>query len=154
MERYKSNQNPDTARKLAYQLLIRIEQDKAYPGLVLDQALNKTELSAKDKRLVTELVYGTIRRQGTLDWIIAQFAKKQTKIISTKLKLILRLGIYQLLYLSKIPAFAATHEMVKLAKISGLSRYAGFVNALLRRVAENRDSIEFPEKSAGLIRNG
>ncbi|MFB3896466.1 MAG: 16S rRNA (cytosine(967)-C(5))-methyltransferase RsmB [bacterium] len=151
MSKPKPNKNPGNARKVAYQALLRIELDKAYPGLVLDRLLSKTELSNKDKRLVTELVYGTVRRQGTLDWIIAQFAKKQTKSISIKLKLVLRLGIYQLIYLTKIPAFAATHEMVKLAKQSGLSRYAGFVNAILRRVGEYRDQIKYPEKSEGLV---
>ncbi|MDI6784283.1 MAG: 16S rRNA (cytosine(967)-C(5))-methyltransferase RsmB [bacterium] len=146
--------NPNlSARELAYQLLLRIERDKSFAGLVVDKALDKTELSARDKRLVTELVYGTIRHQGTLDWVIAQFAKKQKKIISFKLNIILRLGIYQLLYLTKIPAFAATHEMVKIAKQTGLTRYSGFVNALLRRVAENRDRIQYPDKTKDIVKH-
>jgi 16S rRNA (cytosine967-C5)-methyltransferase len=148
----KQNKPQVSARWVAYQALLRVDRDKAYAGLVLDTALNKSELSARDKRLVTELVYGTIRHQGTLDWLIAQYARKSNKWISARLKPILRLGAYQLLYLTKIPEFAAVHESVKLAKQAGLTKFTGLVNALLRRIAENRDRIQYPDKALDIVR--
>ncbi|MCX7918609.1 MAG: 16S rRNA (cytosine(967)-C(5))-methyltransferase RsmB [bacterium] len=148
----KSSTRKPSARLIAYQVLLRVEQDKAYAGLALDSALAKSTLSNRDKRLVTELVYGTIRHQGTIDWLIGQYANKSDKWISLKLKLILRLGAYQLLYLNKIPEFAAVHETVKLAKQSGLTKFAGVVNAVLRRLAEHRDRIEYPDKTVDMVR--
>ncbi len=93
----------------------------------------RSPLSPQERRLLTELVYGTVRRQRTLDALIDQFAQKPAQQQPPDLRLILQLGLYQLRYLNQIPASAAVDTAVELAKTNGLKGLAGFVNGLLRQ---------------------
>ncbi len=104
----------------------------AFADVALDQALRQTDLPAIDRHLATELVYGSIRRQRTLDALIDQFAKKPARQQSPDLRLILHLGLYQLRYLSHIPPSAAVDTTVELARQQGLEGLTGFVNGVLR----------------------
>jgi 16S rRNA (cytosine967-C5)-methyltransferase len=124
--------NDDTrqARQIALDALRSI-QHGAFADVAVDKALRQSELGTADRRLVTELVYGSIRRQRTLDALIDQLAKKKTQ--PPDLRLILHLGLYQLRYLNQIPASAAVNTTVNLAKQTGYSGLAGFVNGLLRQ---------------------
>jgi len=97
---------------------------------VFDQALAGARLSPADRRLCQELVYGVIRWQATLDWLIARKTREITK--NPTLQNLLRLGLYQIFWLDRIPDHAAVHETVELAKRLGHSSRTGFVNALLR----------------------
>lgn len=101
--------------------------------MALDQALNQAALSEPDRRLLTELVYGCVRRQRTLDALIDQLGKKTSQQQPPNLRLILHLGFYQLRYLSHIPPSAAVHTTVDLAKHNGFAGLAGVVNGLLRQ---------------------
>lgn len=95
--------------------------------------LQQTSLSSPDKRFLTELVYGTIRRQRTLDALIDQLGKKLSHQQPPDLRLILHLGLYQLRYLNQIPTSAAVNTTVELAKQNGFANLAGVVNGLLRQ---------------------
>ncbi|PZV09833.1 MAG: 16S rRNA (cytosine(967)-C(5))-methyltransferase [Leptolyngbya sp.] len=105
-------------------------------GSFADDILAKTlqqDLSDLDKRLATELVYGTVRRQRTLDTLITQLGKKSSDRQPPNLRLILHLGLYQLRYLTQVPPSAAVNTSVELAKKNGFAGLSGVVNGILRQ---------------------
>lgn len=108
-------------------------QRGTFADVALDQVLHSSTLDQRDRRLVTELVYGSIRQQRTLDALIAQFSQKSNPKYPVNLQLILRLGFYQLRYLNHIPPSAAVNTTVELAKTNKLSGFNGFVNGILRQ---------------------
>lgn len=118
-------------RQLALNAL-RAVQRGAYADIALDRALQQSRVAAVDRRLVTELVYGSVRRQRTLDACIDRLAKKKSHQQPPDLRLILHLGLYQLRYLDHIPPSAAVDTTVELAKQNGFKGLAGFVNGVLR----------------------
>ncbi len=126
------------ARQLAFQVLKQIQRG-AFADVALDRTLNQVNLPERDRKLATELVYGAIRRQRTLDAIIDQLAKKPANQQPPALRLILHLGLYQLRYLDQIPASAAINTTVELAKQNDLAGLSGFVNGLLRRYDRQPD---------------
>ena len=105
----------------------------AYADVALDRVLQKVDLPDNERRLVTELVYGSVRRQRTLDYIIDGLAKKKSHQQPNLLRTILHLGLYQLQFQERIPPSAAVNTTVQLAKDNGFSGLAGFVNGLLRQ---------------------
>jgi 16S rRNA (cytosine967-C5)-methyltransferase len=104
----------------------------AFADVALDRFLSQANLSPVDRRLATELVYGSVKRQRTLDAIIDHLAKKKAHQQPPDLRTILHLGLYQLSYLSHIPASAAVNTTVELTKHNGFAGLTGFVNGLLR----------------------
>ncbi len=119
-------------RQLAF-IALRDVHKGAYADVALDRVLQKIDLADCDRRLVTELVYGSVRRQRTLDTLIDQLAKKKSHQQPQDLRTILHLGFYQLRYQERIPASAAVNTTVQLAKENGFSGLTGFVNGLLRQ---------------------
>ncbi|MDZ8085019.1 MAG: 16S rRNA (cytosine(967)-C(5))-methyltransferase [Nostoc sp. DedQUE12b] len=119
-------------RQLAF-IALRDVHKGAYADVALDRVLQKVNLPDNDRRLVTELVYGSVRRQRTLDTLIDQFAKKKSHQQPQDLRTILHLGFYQLRYQERIPASAAVNTTVQLAKENGFAGLTGFVNGLLRQ---------------------
>lgn len=105
----------------------------AYADVALDRVLQRANLSAPDRRLVTELVYGSVRRQRTLDTLLDQLATKKSHQQPPDLRSIIHLGLYQLRYQQRIPPSAAVNTTVQLAKDNGFAGLAGFVNGLLRQ---------------------
>ncbi|BAY09636.1 16S rRNA (cytosine(967)-C(5))-methyltransferase [Calothrix sp. NIES-2098] len=122
----------DNPRQIAF-LALRDVHKGAYADVALDKVLQKVKLQDIDRRLVTELVYGSVRRQRTLDALIDQFAKKKSQQQPKDLRTILHLGLYQLCYQERIPASAAVNTTVQLAKENGFAGLTGFVNGLLRQ---------------------
>jgi len=120
------------SRQLAF-IALRDVHKGAYADVALDRVLQKVSLPDCDRRLLTELVYGSVRRQRTLDTLIDQFAKKKSHQQPPDLRTILHLGFYQLRYQERIPASAAVNTTVQLAKENGFSGLTGFVNGLLRQ---------------------
>jgi 16S rRNA (cytosine967-C5)-methyltransferase len=105
----------------------------AFVDVAIDRILNKTNLANFDRRLVTELVYGSVRRQRTIDAIIDKIAKKKSQQQPKDLRTILHLGLYQLRYQERIPASAAVNTTVDLAKENGFPGLTGLVNGILRQ---------------------
>jgi 16S rRNA (cytosine967-C5)-methyltransferase len=105
----------------------------SYTDMVVDRLLSKFELSAVDRHLFTELVNGIVRRKRTLDAIIDQLAKQPAHRQPPDLRQLLRLGLYQLRYLDRIPESAAVNTTVDLAKANGLTGLAGVANGILRQ---------------------
>ncbi len=122
-----------SARQLALSTLRAIYHKGAFADVALDRTLRKHALSSADRRLLTELVYGIVRRQRTLDALIDQLAKKKAHQQHPDIRIMLHIGLYQLRYLDHIPDSAAVHSTVELVKQSKLGRLKGFVNSLLRQ---------------------
>jgi 16S rRNA (cytosine967-C5)-methyltransferase len=106
----------------------------------LEAALAQSRLSAADRHLCQELAYGIVRWQGTLDWLIARKTKARAQ--KPLLQNLLRLGLYQIFWLDRIPDHAAVHETVELARQSGFHSQAGFVNAVLRGYLRESDATQ------------
>ncbi len=131
------------SREVALNIINRVIIDGAYSNIVLSKELNESDLSDKDRALVTELVYGTIRRKNTLDIIIGNFVK-DISVMEVEVLNILRMAIYQMHFLDKVPEFAACNEAVELAKkISEQS--SKLVNGILRSYTKNPDDIQIKE---------
>lgn len=133
------------AREVAMKVIYEVEFEGAYSNMALKKALNNTELTKQDKSLITNLVYGVINRKLTLDFVIEAYSRLKLKKISKYILIILRLGLYQLMYMDKIPESAAVNESVKLARRYGHGASAGFVNGILRSYIRN--GIEIPEEN-------
>ncbi|XHX80415.1 MAG: 16S rRNA (cytosine(967)-C(5))-methyltransferase [Stenomitos frigidus ULC029] len=130
-------QNP---RQLAF-LALRSVHQGAFADVALDKTLQQAKLTnLLDRRLLTELVYGSVRRQRTLDAFIDQLAKKPAQQQPDDLRTILHLGLYQLCFLNQIPASAAVNTTVDLAKQNGFVGLAGFVNGVLRQYVRLREA--------------
>ncbi len=126
---------PLSARAVAIGVLARMRQTDAYLNVVLDSALDEYRLrDPRDAGFVTELCYGTTRREMTIDSILMRFVDRKLSSIEDKVLAALRIGIYQLTFL-KTPAHAAVGDTVDALKQVGLARAAGFTNAILRQVA-------------------
>lgn len=132
------------AREVALKVLLEFEKAEAYSNLLLDSELKKIELSDLDKAFVTKLVYGVITYNRTLDFIVSKLSKIKLKKISKPILNTIRMGLYQMYYLDKIPNSAVVNESVKLAKKYGHQASANFVNALLRN-ASNKAKDNFFE---------
>ena len=140
MNEIAKNGQKQNIRLLAVKALSDINRNGAYANITLQDYISKHNLADLDRRFFTELVYGVVRRRNYLDAIIVHFAKRPLKKLSSMVVEVLRLGIYQIIYMDKVPESAAVNESVKLAKklTRGLS---GFVNAILRSVIREQDSI-------------
>ncbi len=125
------------ARRISWEVLQQLERQKTFLDTILDSALNQSALPSRDRSLVTELVYGVVRHQARLDWVIQQHLRSPKQKIPTWLKCLLYLGAYQLLYLDRIPSSAAVNESVQLAKSRAGSKIGDFVNAVLRAIAKD-----------------
>lgn len=133
----------DKAREVALKAVYKIDIEEGYSNIVVKDILkeNKEKLNQKDISFISELVYGTITWKLTLDEIIMKYSSIKIKKISPWVLNILRIGIYQIVFLDKVPKSAAVNEAVNLAKKYG-NKSLGFVNAILRKV-EKEDYLEF-----------
>lgn len=134
----------DRARETALKTLYKIDKNEGYSNIILNEELEKSKknLSEKDIGLISEIVYGTITWRLTIDEIIKKYSKIKFKKLSLWILNILRMGIYQIIFLDKIPKSATVNESVNLAKRYGHKSSANFVNAILRKV-EKADYEEF-----------
>jgi len=122
-----SSKNP---RQFAAQILQQRRPNGEFIESLLDKGLAAAGLSPADRGLCQEIVYGVVRRQGTLDWLIAR--KTDGREQKTALQNLLRTGLYQIFWLDRVPPHAAVHETVEIAKHLGFGPQAGFINAVLR----------------------
>ncbi|MBR3249294.1 MAG: 16S rRNA (cytosine(967)-C(5))-methyltransferase RsmB [Clostridia bacterium] len=126
----------DKVREEAVKCLYKIEKENAYSNIILDKTIknNQKKFNNRDIGLITELVYGVTNWKLTIDEIIKKHSKIKLKKISPWIMNILRTGIYQIIFLDKIPKSAAVNESVNLAKKYGHKGSSSFVNAILRKV--------------------
>jgi 16S rRNA (cytosine967-C5)-methyltransferase len=135
----------ESARSLAVDILNRIDQAGLFAEPLLDQALSRGALTdAHDRRLLTEIVYGTLRMRGRIDWVIASFYKGDQTTMDCSVRNILRTALYQFFFTDRIPAFAIVDEAVKLVKAMHPTA-SGLVNAILRNVIRTEKEIPWPD---------
>ncbi len=131
-------------RQTAFRVLHRIEHDRAYSNLALDAELKQSG-GGGSAAFVTALVYGVTERKITLDYILSDFLKQPIKKLRPEVLTILRMGVYQIRFMDKIPVSAAVNESVKLAKKNGCAYASGLVNSVLRKVAAGKTV--YPDES-------
>jgi 16S rRNA (cytosine967-C5)-methyltransferase len=142
---------PRSVRQLASEILLKVEVRKAYADILLDQALKTPTLDDRDRALLTELTYGTLRWRGSIDGQLSRYLRQSLAKTDPLIRNLLRLSVYQLLFLDKIPDYAAVNEAVELAKIHGGGKTAGLVNAVLRnflRQQAGADQVVIDDSSA------
>ncbi len=142
MGEFVSSPNP---RRAAADLLLRVEQEPVFADQLIDRELSLGLLQGPDRGLFTELVYGVLRRRGTLDHVIGQFSKQPPEKLEPTVLILLRTGLYQLLYLNRVPVSAAVNETVNLAAAM-IPRAKGFINAVLRSADRGRERITYPDR--------
>ncbi len=137
----KKSSNP---RKGAFFVLLRAQKAGQDPGRLINDYLKHACFETRDRSLLTELVYGVFRQQGFLDWQIDQFSR--VKKLKRPIRLILRLGLYQLLFLDRIPDYAVVNTSVNLAKEEDGIASGRLVNGLLRNLLRSKENLPQPSK--------
>jgi 16S rRNA (cytosine967-C5)-methyltransferase len=133
------------ARDAAVKALCRIERDKAYANLVLSIILDNPSLNPQDRGFATELTYGTLRHKGRIDWILNQFLSQPLEAQLLFIRNLLRITVYQLLFLPNIPQAVVCSESVKICKRNVKTRHlVPLVNALCRKMTRMIPSLEYP----------
>ncbi len=134
------------ARKTALFILNSLDkQHKTLDRILEDVFAGNPHFSRRDRSLLYALTYGVLRWRGALDWIIAYFSKTRLNKIDPRILNILRLGLFQIIYLNKIPVFAAVNTSVEMAKSLSAPWIAKFVNALLRNAVRGYKKVPFPD---------
>ncbi len=130
-----------TARELAVTALVQWERDSTFSNIMLDNLLKNASLSKTDAAFATRLVYGTLERLLTLDWLLEKNSRQPLKKCHPSVRAVLRVGAYQLVFMKKIPASAAVNEAVGLVKRMRQAHAAGFVNGVLRAVDREHERL-------------
>ncbi len=134
------------AREIALFILNSLDERGETLDTILEEVFSEDALLSKqDRALAYALVYGVLRWRGRLDWIIRHFSKAPLKKISPDIMNILRIGLFQMTHLNRIPVSAAVNTSVEMAKSCGASWTVRFVNGILRNVAREYETVPFPD---------
>lgn len=124
-----------SARQIAFEILLKIEKDKAYSNLAIDSAVKAYCNDSTDCAFISYLVYGVVERKITLDYVVSKYLDKPINKLKKDVLICLRLGAYQILFSQKVPQSAAVNESVKLAKNNNCQYASGMINAVLRKIS-------------------
>jgi 16S rRNA (cytosine967-C5)-methyltransferase len=133
------------ARTLAHEVLVRVEATEAFADVLLGHRLAETTLPPADRSLATRLVFGTLAWQGRLDHHLGSLVRTPLTRLDPPVRVALRLGLYQLLFLERIPAYAAVDSSVRIVRREAGAGAAGLANAVLRRAAANVAGLALPD---------
>jgi len=136
---------PTRTRLLALRVLERVQRASAFADIALNVALTRSGLSAPDRAFATELVYGTLRWRGRIDYLLEQCLDRDLEKLEPLVATALRLGAYQIVFTDGVPATAAVDESVRCVRAAGVERATGLVNAVLRRLATEHARIPLPK---------
>ena len=136
---------PTAPRLIAIRVIERVQRAGAFADLALHHALVQSRMPPADRGLATELVYGTLRWRGRLDYLISKALDRDLAKLEPLVTSALRVGAYQLFFSDRIPANAAVDEAVRCVRAMGLERATGLVNAVLRRLARDGEGYTFPD---------
>jgi len=151
VEEHKINDLYSGVRGLAVKILNRVERTDAYLERLLDNEMRNSELNGHDKALLYEIVHGVIRWMGRLDWVLNGFYKGQFSKAIPNLKNGLRVALYQILFLDRVPDYAAVDEAVEFVKKLQGQKPANLTNAILRNIVRSKNAIRFPDSEEDLI---
>lgn len=138
------------ARQVTLDALLEIENMGGYSNRVLNRLLTESELGHADRRLTTKLVYGVLENRDLLDHIIRQYISFRINKLDPAIRNILRMGIYQIVFMENIPDSASVNEAVNLAKLYK-KRYSGFVNGVLRSFIREGKTYSLPDREKDLL---
>jgi 16S rRNA (cytosine967-C5)-methyltransferase len=142
-------------REIAVSAVNAVLTGDVYSDTILDVLFSKEEtpaknltkyLTKKDKALTTEITYGVLRNLGRIDFILSHFSKRPLKAIDDKVLNILRVALYQIVFLDKVPSYAAVNEAVELAAIFGKRSAGSFINGVLRSALRSLDTVKYPSE--------
>ncbi len=131
------------ARKITQKALCEVQINGAYSNITLNKFLSESDLSSEDKSLASAIFYGVLDRCITLDYVLSKYVKTPIKKVDATALTALRVALYQIMFMDKIPESAAVNESVKLVKSSKSKHLSGFVNGVLRNIL--RDGISLPQ---------
>ena len=132
----------NNVRKIAIDLFLNSRKSGEYIDRLLNKSLKNSKLLLRDRNFLTELVKGTTRMGGLLEYYIQELIKGNIKNLKIPLRYIMTTGLYQILYMDSVPTYAAINESVELAKIYGNGKDSGLVNAVLRNFLRRRTELE------------
>ena len=134
----------EDARKLALEILLSYDERNAYLNFLLSSRLRDSPLAQRDRALVTEVVQGTVRMKGTVDWVLRAFSRRRLESLDRPIAWILRMSAYQVLFTS-VPDYAACDLGATLARWFAGRRGASYVNGVLRALVRGKDTLHYPE---------
>ena len=145
--------NQVNSREIVLDMLMEIIEGEKYSHKVLQTTLQKYQyLDKVERAFISRLCTGTVKRYITLDYMINGFASLPVKKMKPLIRNLLRMSVYQILYMDQVPVFAICNEAVKLAKKRGFQKLSGFVNGILRNIDRNKATISFPNKESEPVR--
>lgn len=142
------NEPGGAARQKALRVLYVIDAEQAYADVALRQMLGDSALERRDRAFVTACVYGVVRWQGRIDWLLSQACSRPLDSLTPWIRNILRLGAYQCLWMDRVPPRAAVHASVGLARRFGHAGVAGLVNGVLRTLLRQHAAYALPDADA------
>lgn len=146
------NESGINVRELITDILLSIDKGEGHSHLLIRAVLDKYDyLAANDKNLIKRVTEGTLEYRIRIDYIIDRFSKTPVKKMKPFIRNLMRMSVYQLIYMDKIPDSAVCNEAVKLAGKRGFKGLQGFVNGVLRNIARGYTTVEFPKKEDNLI---
>ena len=141
-------------RAVVLDILIEVNENGEYSHIVINNALKKYQyLEKKDRAFISRLARGTIERQITIDYILDEFSSVAVKRMKPVMRNILRMSVYQIVYMDSVPDNAAVDEAVKLVHRRGLFNLSGFANGVLRNVVRSYDTLVYPGKEVNIVRH-
>lgn len=139
-------------REIALYCIIEILEKKQYSHYVIKQVLDKYGyLDKRERSFIKRMAEGTIERCIELDYVLDSFSKVPVKKMKPFIRSLMRMGVYQILYMDGVPDAAVCNESVKLAEKRGFASLKGFVNGVLRNIARNKEKIAYPQKETDLM---
>jgi 16S rRNA (cytosine967-C5)-methyltransferase len=142
-----SSEKKYNVREMALHVLHSADTKKSFSDKLLESLFSRSNLDKRDKDFLTMLVKGTLRRRGTIDWVLDRYIQGGVAGVPAWARNALRLGAFQILYMDRVPPSAATNESVNLVSKYGNKALAGLTNAVLRKCAADKDNIRFPDRS-------
>ncbi len=133
------------ARLVTLKALLKMDLNDGYSGIIFNKEIKKSEIDSRDIAFCGNLFYGVLEKKITLDYIISLYSKMPIKKISTDILNILRMGIYQIVYMDKVPDSAAVNESVNLVKVIKKRSASGFVNGILRSFLKSNKKYSLPQ---------
>lgn len=135
-------------REIVLKILLDIDKNDVFSNVAISKALRQNQFIEKDERaFISRLAEGTTEYRLQLDYILDQFSKTPMKKCKPLIRSVLRMGLYQILYMNSVPDSAACNESVKLTKKHGLTSLSGMVNAVLRNIIRQKENIKFPDEN-------
>ncbi|MCI8563575.1 MAG: 16S rRNA (cytosine(967)-C(5))-methyltransferase RsmB [Lachnospiraceae bacterium] len=146
MVQEKAGASPVNVRKLALDLLIQVMEENIFCDRALHCAFERYPMEKRDRSFLARLAEGTVERCIEMDYVLNQFSKINVEKMKPAIRNILRLSVYQILYMDQVPDSAACNEAVKLTVKRNMKNLKGFVNGVLRNVAREKETISYPPK--------